>query len=118
MCFSTVSVLVDANEVLYLINSINRCWSVQFLCRKLHAFLFYYYVYLTKLLDKNYTQSCVAARNCQAQIFNIDYESDINVYSLSTVATMYQLSIGKHGVIDQKDNVDGFQSTATVWTRT
>jgi len=71
-----------------------------------------------KLLNKNYTQSCAEARNCQAQIFNIDYESDISVYSLSTVATTYQLSIGREGVVDQKDNVNGFQSTVTVWTRT
>jgi hypothetical protein len=27
------------------------------------------------------------------------------------------LSIDARGVIDQKDNVDGFASTVTVWTR-
>jgi len=69
------------------------------------------------LFFQNYTQSCIATRNCQAEIFNIDTQSDISIYSLTTVATTYQLTVGKHGVIDQKDNVDGFASTATVWTR-
>jgi len=65
----------------------------------------------------NYTQSCVTTKNCQDQIFKIDTNSDISIYSLTTVATTYQLTVGKHGVIDQKDNVNGFASTATVWTR-
>jgi len=66
---------------------------------------------------QNYTQSCIATRSCQAEIFNIDTQSDISIYSLTTVAATYQLTVGKHGVIDQKDNVDGFASTATLWTR-
>ena len=41
----------------------------------------------------------------------------MQIYSLSTVATKYQLSIDKVGIIDQADNVDGFASTVTVWTR-
>ena len=43
--------------------------------------------------------------------------SDVQIYSLSTVATKYQLSIDKAGIIDEADNVDGFASTVTVWTR-
>jgi len=65
----------------------------------------------------NYSTACTSTRNCQEQILNVDTKSDISIYSLSTVATTYQLSVDEHGVIDQKDNVDGFASTATVWTR-
>ncbi|KAF9531470.1 glycoside hydrolase family 55 protein [Crepidotus variabilis] len=65
----------------------------------------------------NYTQDCIQSHNCQDQILNVDLLSDVSVYSLSTVATHFQLTYFHKGVIDQKDNVDGFQSTATVWTR-
>jgi len=64
----------------------------------------------------NYAQDCVQTRDCQSQIATISSSSsNINLYSLSTVASVYQLSVDSVGVIDQKDNIDGFASTATVW---
>lgn len=67
-------------------------------------------------IPQSYKQDCISTRNCQAQIADIDSAS-INVYifSLSTVASTYQLSIDGTGVIDQKDNIDGFASTVTAW---
>ena len=47
---------------------------------------------------------------------NIDSLSDIHIYSLSTVASEYQLSMDSHGVVDASDNVNGFASTITAWT--
>ncbi|KAF9229792.1 glycoside hydrolase family 55 protein [Gyrodon lividus] len=66
---------------------------------------------------QNYTQGCLATFSCQNQIFNIDQESTISVYSLSTVGTTYQLSISHEGIINESYNRDGFQETLTVWSR-
>ncbi|KAF9242334.1 glycoside hydrolase family 55 protein [Melanogaster broomeanus] len=66
---------------------------------------------------QNYTQDCIATFSCQNQIFNIDQTSTISVYSLSTVASTYQLSVAQKGVVDQVHNHDGFQETLTVWSR-
>ena len=66
--------------------------------------------------EKNYAQKCEAIRNCQSQIVNIDSLSDIHIYSLSTVASEYQLSMDSHGVVDASDNINGFASMITAWT--
>ncbi|KAH7925008.1 glycoside hydrolase family 55 protein [Leucogyrophana mollusca] len=66
---------------------------------------------------QNYTQDCLATYTCQNQIFNVDSDSTVQVYSLSTVGTTYQLSVKQQGVINQSDNADGFQQTATAWFR-
>ncbi|PPQ72918.1 hypothetical protein CVT24_000192 [Panaeolus cyanescens] len=67
----------------------------------------------------NYSQDCINTRNCQAQIFNIDKESqkDVEIYSLSTVASTAMLSVNGVGKIDQKDNLNGFASTVTAWRK-
>jgi len=65
----------------------------------------------------NYSQDAVRTRNCQTHIATISASSsDINIYSLSTVASGYQLSVDSAGVVDQKDNINGFASTVTVWS--
>ncbi|KIJ60520.1 glycoside hydrolase family 55 protein [Hydnomerulius pinastri MD-312] len=66
---------------------------------------------------QNYTQDCLATFSCQSQILNIDKDSTIQVYSLSTVGTTYQLSLSHNGIIDESNNRDGFQETLTSWTR-
>ena len=66
---------------------------------------------------QNYGQDCINTRDCQAQIADVDAISDVNIYSLSTVATTYQLSVDKVGIINQADNIDGFASTVTAWSR-
>ena len=65
---------------------------------------------------QNYCQDCIQTRNCQEQILNIDScSSCVYIYSLSTVATAYQVSVDGKGIIGEKDNVNGFGSTVTVW---
>ena len=65
---------------------------------------------------QSYNQDCVSTRNCQAHIADVDSSSsNVNIFSLSTVASTYQLSVDGTGVIDQKDNIDGFASTITAW---
>ncbi|KAF8147994.1 exo-beta-1,3-glucanase [Crassisporium funariophilum] len=64
----------------------------------------------------NYSQDCIVTRNCQAQIANIDSTSDVNIYSLTTVASVFQLSVKGVGIIKQADNINGFASTVTSWS--
>lgn len=65
---------------------------------------------------QNYGQDCLSSASCQNEIFNIDDTSTISVYSLSTVGVTYQLSVSSQPVIPQIVNVNGFASTATLWT--
>ncbi|KAJ3543670.1 hypothetical protein NM688_g5834 [Phlebia brevispora] len=65
--------------------------------------------------DNNST--CQTSQNCQSQIVNIDTQSTISVYSLSTVDTTYQLSISGQGIINRSNNPNGFADTVTAWTR-
>ncbi|KAF9218921.1 glycoside hydrolase family 55 protein [Gyrodon lividus] len=65
---------------------------------------------------QNYDEACLITNACQAQIFNMDTASSVAVYSLSTVGATYQLSVGQKGVVNQDDNLDGFQETLTAWS--
>ncbi|KAG1814274.1 glycoside hydrolase family 55 protein [Suillus subaureus] len=66
---------------------------------------------------QNYSQTCLTTNTCQAQIFNIDSASNVIAYSVSTVATTYQLSVSQNGVIRSSGNADGFQETFTAWSK-
>jgi glucan 1,3-beta-glucosidase len=55
----------------------------------------------------NYTQDCIGTFNCQDQIVNVDCDSDIHIYQLSTVATTHQLSVDQKPIINQADNRNG-----------
>ncbi|PFH50090.1 glycoside hydrolase family 55 protein [Amanita thiersii Skay4041] len=66
----------------------------------------------------NYNQACLDTENCQSQLLNIDSTSTVTVYSLSTVATTFQLSVNQVGIVNQSGNVNGFASTMTAWSRT
>jgi len=63
----------------------------------------------------NYSQECLKTRNCQNQILNVSGDSSVYIYSLATVASAFQISVDGVGVVDQKDNNNGFASTATLW---
>ncbi|KAG6814277.1 hypothetical protein H0H92_013402 [Tricholoma furcatifolium] len=65
---------------------------------------------------QNYTQTCLNTRNCQGQIIDIDADSSVSIYGLSTVASAFQISVEDVGVVNQSDNLNGFVSTVTVWT--
>ncbi|GBE82055.1 Glucan 1,3-beta-glucosidase [Sparassis crispa] len=66
---------------------------------------------------QNYSQSCLTGSTCQSQLVNIDSASSISIYSLATVGVTYQLSVNGAGVIPESQNVNGLQSTVTVWTQ-
>ncbi|KZT08185.1 glycoside hydrolase family 55 protein [Laetiporus sulphureus 93-53] len=65
----------------------------------------------------NYDQACLKDSSCQSHVLNIDSISSISIYGLSTVGTTYMLSVDHSGVIPAVVNMNGFQSTATAWTR-
>jgi hypothetical protein len=67
-------------------------------------------------VTQNYSQDHLPDNTCQNQIINIDSESHLQIYNLSTVGTTYQLSVSSTGVIKSSDSPNGFAETLTVWT--
>ncbi|KAJ6500482.1 exo-beta-1,3-glucanase [Mycena sanguinolenta] len=65
----------------------------------------------------NYDQTCLTPINCQDQIVNIDSTSSVYIYSLQTIGTTWQLSIGETGVVNQASDVNGFAATLTAWAQ-
>ncbi|KAF9068658.1 exo-beta-1,3-glucanase [Rhodocollybia butyracea] len=63
-----------------------------------------------------YVQTCLETMSCQPQLVNVDSQSFVTIYSLSTVGATSQLSVGNTGIINESANVDGYQSTVTVWS--
>ncbi|KAH0584023.1 hypothetical protein H2248_009598 [Termitomyces sp. 'cryptogamus'] len=66
----------------------------------------------------NYDQACITPATCQSQILDVDASSSISIYSLSTVATTFQLSVNGVGIVNQNQNINGFASTLTAWSPT
>ncbi|KAJ7084946.1 exo-beta-1,3-glucanase [Mycena epipterygia] len=64
----------------------------------------------------NYDQACLTTESCQSQMVNVDNESSVNIYSLSTIGTTGQLSINQVPIINQDQNQNGFASTVTFWS--
>ncbi|KAJ6607434.1 exo-beta-1,3-glucanase [Mycena sp. CBHHK59/15] len=64
----------------------------------------------------NYDQGFLTPVNCQSQIVNVDNESSVDIYSLSTIGTTWQLSINQVPLINQDQNLNGFASTVTSWS--
>ncbi|KAJ7482757.1 exo-beta-1,3-glucanase [Mycena latifolia] len=64
----------------------------------------------------NYDQGCLTTESCQSQMVNIDNESSVDIYSLSTIGTTGQLSINQIPIINQDQNQNGFASTVTSWS--
>lgn len=58
---------------------------------------------------ESYSQVCLDTKSCQSQLVNIDSNSTIWVYSLSTVGVTHQLSVNNKGVIPASQNPNGFQ---------
>lgn len=65
---------------------------------------------------QNYSQACLNTRGCQSQIVDIDLDSVVHIYSLSTVASSFQVSVEGAGIVNQSDNLNGFVSTVTLWS--
>jgi hypothetical protein len=66
---------------------------------------------------QNYGQACLDSFNCQNQLLSVDSASTVEVFSLSTVASTFMLSVNEQGIVNQGNNRNGFQSTMTMWTK-
>ncbi|KAJ3726382.1 exo-beta-1,3-glucanase [Lentinula guzmanii] len=66
---------------------------------------------------QSFGQNCLDTSNCQSQIINVDSTSSINLYSVSTVGTTFQISVNNNGIVNESGNVDGFASTTTSWSQ-
>ncbi|KAI1790568.1 exo-beta-1,3-glucanase [Ganoderma leucocontextum] len=65
----------------------------------------------------NYKQTCLTSTNCQNQLFNINSDSSVSLYSLATVGSTNMLSIDGQPVVPASANVNGFQSSLTAWSK-
>jgi len=65
---------------------------------------------------QNYSQACLTTRDCQSQITDIDSSSSVYIYSLSTIASSYQISVEGKGIVNEAQNVNGMASTVTFWS--
>ena len=54
--------------------------------------------------------------NCQSDIVSVDTKSSVSIYSLATVGTVNQVTLGNKPVARAVDNRNGFAQTVTVWT--
>ncbi|KAF9068659.1 exo-beta-1,3-glucanase [Rhodocollybia butyracea] len=63
---------------------------------------------------QSFSQNCLnnVPVNCQSQIVNIDSTSSVNVYSLSTLGSTFQLSVNNNGIANEAANANGFAETA------
>ncbi|KAJ3762988.1 exo-beta-1,3-glucanase [Lentinula raphanica] len=66
---------------------------------------------------QSFGQDCLDSNTCQSQIVNVDSSSSINLYSVSTVGTTFQMSVNNNGIVNQSGDVDGFASTMTSWSQ-
>ncbi|KAF5391727.1 hypothetical protein D9757_001809 [Collybiopsis confluens] len=66
---------------------------------------------------QSFGQNCLTPVNCQSQIVDIDSTSSINLYSVSTVGTTFQLSVNNNGIINQAGSPDGLAQTFTSWSQ-
>ncbi|KAF9458677.1 glycoside hydrolase family 55 protein [Collybia nuda] len=64
---------------------------------------------------RNYSQVCLVSRDCQQQILDVDRFSKVDIYSLATVSSSFQISVDGKGVVRDIDNNNGFASTVTLW---
>ncbi|PPQ99276.1 hypothetical protein CVT26_014092 [Gymnopilus dilepis] len=67
---------------------------------------------------ENYAQDCSGTLNCQEQITSIESSTNVGLYSFSTIASTYQISVDGAEVIGEAANTNGFPSTITVWKST
>jgi hypothetical protein len=93
-----------------------RCWILQLLPGDSHNFFCSLLTLFLTMCFQNYVQTCLTTLSCQTEIVDIDCTSSVNIYSMSTVGTTYQLSVNGTPVIAASDNLNGFAQTVTVWT--
>jgi glucan 1,3-beta-glucosidase len=65
----------------------------------------------------NYEQTCVANQNCQEHINEISGSSNVNIFGLSTKASVNMISSGGQGLLKDKDNRSNFCATLAIFAQ-
>ncbi|KAH7407073.1 exo-beta-1,3-glucanase [Phaeosphaeria sp. MPI-PUGE-AT-0046c] len=65
----------------------------------------------------NYAQKCVVGENCQEHINEIEGSSNVNIFGLSTKASVNMISSGGKGLLKDKDNRSNFCATLAIFAQ-
>jgi glucan 1,3-beta-glucosidase len=65
----------------------------------------------------NYSQKCVTGENCQEHINEIESSSNINIFGLSTKASVNMISSGGKGLLKDEDNRSNFCATLAIFAQ-
>jgi glucan 1,3-beta-glucosidase len=65
----------------------------------------------------NYDQKCVVGQNCQEHINEIESSSNINIFGLSTKASVNMISSGGKGLLTDADNRSNFCATLAIFAQ-
>lgn len=65
----------------------------------------------------NYDQVCVANQNCQEHINEIENSSNVNIFGLSTKASVNMITSGGKGLAKDKDNRSNFCATLAIFAQ-
>jgi glucan 1,3-beta-glucosidase len=65
----------------------------------------------------NYNQKCVSDQNCQEHINEIEGSSNINIFGLSTKASVNMISSGGKGLLKDEDNRSNFCATLAIFAQ-
>lgn len=65
----------------------------------------------------NYSQDCVATQSCQQHINEIEGSSNVNIFGLSTKASVNMISSGGQGLVKDADNRSNFCATLAIFAQ-
>lgn len=65
----------------------------------------------------NYSQDCVANQNCQEHMNQIEDSTNVNIFGLSTKASVNMITSGGKGLLKDKDNRSNFCATIAIFAQ-
>jgi glucan 1,3-beta-glucosidase len=65
----------------------------------------------------NYSQTCVTGQNCQEHINEIEGSTNVNIFGLSTKASVNMITSGGKGLLQDKDNRSNFCATIAIFAQ-
>ncbi|KAF2011120.1 glycoside hydrolase family 55 protein [Aaosphaeria arxii CBS 175.79] len=65
----------------------------------------------------NYDQKCVPGQNCQSDINQIENSTNVNIFALSTKASVNMITSGGQGIVKDEDNRSNFCATLAIFAQ-
>ncbi|KAF2202472.1 pectin lyase-like protein [Delitschia confertaspora ATCC 74209] len=65
----------------------------------------------------NYEQTCTASDNCQENIIQVDGSNNVNLFGVSTKASVNMITQGGNGVVKDADNRSNFCATLAIFAQ-